>query len=277
MRIPTFPLGVFVQVLAASAQDFIVSGGQIFTPGLAVVDAPQPGTPLGGGEQLSSSETKPASDHAVLETLHVAIDVSGNGRLPIPPNIASDSPSQIFNITIFLYSYDTGRNLTVSNGTETFLAASLGPVMLQEPGSTVKHINWKWPDCLVGDGQPNEVRSDRGIYNVGLVSYSLKIGGLTDHYRYLSGRTSDSTGLTTTPFSTCRSQSPTESRTTCCGSPAIRWTTRCCRPRSSTRQRPTALVCCSLRVITGRSTSREQEIRDFPPVREVLEVREVGE
>lgn len=33
----------------ALALNFTVAGGQIFTPGLAVLDAPQPGTPLGGG------------------------------------------------------------------------------------------------------------------------------------------------------------------------------------------------------------------------------------
>jgi hypothetical protein len=31
------------------ALNFTVAGGQIFTPGLAVIDAPQPDTPLGGG------------------------------------------------------------------------------------------------------------------------------------------------------------------------------------------------------------------------------------
>ncbi len=31
------------------ALNFTVAGGQIFTPGFAVLDAPQPGTPLGGG------------------------------------------------------------------------------------------------------------------------------------------------------------------------------------------------------------------------------------
>ena len=36
-------------VLRTSALNFTVAGGQIFTPGFAVVDAPQPGTPLGGG------------------------------------------------------------------------------------------------------------------------------------------------------------------------------------------------------------------------------------
>jgi hypothetical protein len=44
--------------------------------------------------------------------------------------------------------------------------------MLSEPGSTVKHVKWTWPDCLVGDGQPTG-DSDRGVYNVirGLLSF----------------------------------------------------------------------------------------------------------
>lgn len=29
--------------------NFTIANGQIFTPGFAILDAPQPGTPLGGG------------------------------------------------------------------------------------------------------------------------------------------------------------------------------------------------------------------------------------
>ena len=32
-----------------AAQSFVISNGQIYTPGFAIVDAPQPGTPEGGG------------------------------------------------------------------------------------------------------------------------------------------------------------------------------------------------------------------------------------
>jgi len=40
--------------------------------------------------------------------------------------------------------------------------------MLSEPGSTVKHVKWVWPDCLVGDGSQNQGlgKTDRGVYNV---------------------------------------------------------------------------------------------------------------
>lgn len=61
--------------------------------------------------------------------------------------------------------------------------------MAQEPGSTVKHVNWVWPDCLVGDGAPNNNDSARGAYNVrcllGNITKWLLIGN-----RYLSARTS---------------------------------------------------------------------------------------
>ncbi|KAJ4420031.1 hypothetical protein N0V82_004603 [Gnomoniopsis sp. IMI 355080] len=131
---------------ALGQQNFTVSNGQIFTPGFAIVDAPQPGTPLGGSQ------------------IEVALDVSADGVLPL--NAAVDSPSRINNITIFMYSYDTGRNFTISNGTIT--NATYGPIMQQEPGSTVKHVKWTWPSCLVGNGQPTTADSARGIYNISI-------------------------------------------------------------------------------------------------------------
>ncbi|KAK3337227.1 WD40 repeat-like protein [Cercophora scortea] len=159
---PTF-LGIWAILFAVRgfALNFTVAGGQIFTPGLAILDSPQPGAPLGG------------------DTIEVALDVSTNGRLPLPP-YAENSPSQIHNITIFLYSYDTGKNLTITNGTASTLNASLGDIMFQEPGSTVKHVKWKWPDCLVGDGQPTEVGSARGIYNIS-IRQNFRLNGV-DHY-----------------------------------------------------------------------------------------------
>lgn len=41
--------GFCALVRLATATNFTIIGGQIFTPGLAIVDAPQPFTPLGGG------------------------------------------------------------------------------------------------------------------------------------------------------------------------------------------------------------------------------------
>ncbi|WZH40014.1 Wd40 repeat protein [Fusarium acuminatum] len=151
-----------VLVLAgrALAENFTISDGQIFTPGFVVLDAPQPNTPLGG------------------DTLHVAIDVTANGKLPLPPHDDDDS-NQIFSVEMFLYSYDTGRNFTISNGTTTANNASLGEIMAQEPGSTVKHVNWVWPDCLVGDGEPDK-DSDRGVYNIS-IRQNFRLNG-DDYY-----------------------------------------------------------------------------------------------
>lgn len=146
---------------ALAAQSFTIANGQIFTPGFAVLDAPQPGTPLGGDQ------------------IEVALDVSANGKLMLPP-FSRDSPSQIFNITIFLYSYDTGRNFTITNGTATVGNISLGDIMFQEPGSTVKHVKWNWPDCLVGDGQPKTTNSDRGVYNIS-IRQNFRLNN-EDHY-----------------------------------------------------------------------------------------------
>ncbi|EAA36169.3 hypothetical protein NCU03019 [Neurospora crassa OR74A] len=128
------------------ASNFTVSNGQIFTPGFVIVDSPQPDTPLGG------------------DNVEIALDVSANGKLPLPP-YGDDASSQIYNINIFLYSYVTGRNLTITNGTASANNATLGDIMLSEPGSTVKHVRWTWPDCMVGDGTNG---NDRGSYNISI-------------------------------------------------------------------------------------------------------------
>jgi len=156
-----FPFTIAIALLARclAAQEII--NGQIFTPGIAVVDAPQPNTPLGG------------------DTLHVALDVTSNGQLELPP-YPSDPVSAIYNITVFLSSYTTGKNFTVSNGTASAGNASLGEIMAQEPGSTVKHVNWVWPDCLVGDGAPNNNDSARGAYNIS-IRQNFRLNG-TDSY-----------------------------------------------------------------------------------------------
>jgi hypothetical protein len=97
--------------------------------------------------------------------------------LPFPPSQNPDSPTQFHNITVFLTSSDTNLNLTVSNGTDR--APPLGPVLAQEPTSTVKHINWAWPDCLVGDGS-DDGGSARGDYNIS-IHQSFRMNG-SDFY-----------------------------------------------------------------------------------------------
>jgi hypothetical protein len=97
--------------------------------------------------------------------LQVALDVTSDGQLQLPP-YPKNPTSAIYNITIFLSSYATGKNFTISNGTASAGNASLGEIMQQEPSSTVKHVNWIWPDCLVGNGKPSDPSSARGAYNV---------------------------------------------------------------------------------------------------------------
>lgn len=43
-------LAALTLAATAHAENFTIINGQIFTPGLAIVDAPQPNTPLGGGK-----------------------------------------------------------------------------------------------------------------------------------------------------------------------------------------------------------------------------------
>ncbi|OKP09827.1 hypothetical protein PENSUB_4751 [Penicillium subrubescens] len=100
----------------------------------------------------------------------VAIDVSGNGKLPWPPSTQSaDSPTLFHNITLFLTSETLSHNFTISNGTEPANNGTgyVGPVLDQEPSSTVKHVNWVWPKCLVGDGTSSD-GSARGAYNISM-------------------------------------------------------------------------------------------------------------
>jgi hypothetical protein len=53
------PASLLVATAAATDnQEFIISNGQIFTPGFAVLNAPQPGTPLGGGKHTLAQENK---------------------------------------------------------------------------------------------------------------------------------------------------------------------------------------------------------------------------
>lgn len=155
-----FVCSVFAaRCLNVAAQQII--NGQIFTPGIAIVDAPQPNTPLGG------------------DFLQVALDVSSDGQLQLPP-YPNDSASAIYNITIFLSSYVTGYNFTITNGTASAGNASLGNILEQEPGSTVKHVNWVWPDCLVGNGPPGNESSARGLYNIS-IRQNFRLNGSNEY------------------------------------------------------------------------------------------------
>lgn len=53
--------------------------------------------------------------------------------------------------------------------------------MNQELSSTVKHVNWAWPDCLVGNGPPGQNKSSlRVSYNIS-IHQSFRLNG-SDYY-----------------------------------------------------------------------------------------------
>ena len=88
--------------------NFTVINGQVFTPGLVVVDAPQPFTPLGGGKfciRSHSPSRSPrtqltTSSHPLLQTSSKSPSTSpapavSHGRRipPTPPQSSTTSPS----------------------------------------------------------------------------------------------------------------------------------------------------------------------------------------
>jgi len=95
--------------------------GQFFTKGLAVSDAPAPNSPQHAGSNIV-----------------IAIDLSGDGVIPQDAfSSNSNSPTHYISLNIFLTS--SNSNYTVSNGSA---------LLSQEPGSTVKHLNWPIPNCV---------------------------------------------------------------------------------------------------------------------------------
>jgi hypothetical protein len=110
--------------------------------------------------------------------LHIALDVSGDGKLPVPPQSLDDPLTQVFNFTLFLTSFSMQKNFTISNLTTT--TPPFVDIMNQESGQTVKHINFEWPDCLVGDGQENIGATSRGDYNIS-IHQNYRLNG-NDHY-----------------------------------------------------------------------------------------------
>jgi hypothetical protein len=97
--------------------------------------------------------------------LHIALDVSGDGKLPVPPRNIADPLTQVYNYTLFLTSNAMQKNFTISNITTS--TPPFADIMSQEMGQTVKHINFEWPECLVGDGN-NVEGTSRGDYNISI-------------------------------------------------------------------------------------------------------------
>ncbi|KAF1838392.1 hypothetical protein BDW02DRAFT_644612 [Decorospora gaudefroyi] len=127
---------------------FNIVNGRVFTPGLGIILAPQPFTPMGG------------------DFLHIAVDVSADGKLPVPPRNIADPLTQVYNFTLFLTSTAMQKNFTISNITTS--TPPFADIMVQESGSTVKHINFEWPQCLAGDGNDQDGTTARGDYNISI-------------------------------------------------------------------------------------------------------------
>jgi len=109
-------------IRVVSAQGFI-NNGQFFTAGLAIGDAPQPGSTQHAGSDLV-----------------LAIDLSGDGKIPQSAFQPGSSMATRYNsLELYLVSAQMNINLTVSNGPG---------LLTQEPGSTVKHLNWPIPPCV---------------------------------------------------------------------------------------------------------------------------------
>ncbi|OCH95548.1 hypothetical protein OBBRIDRAFT_767320 [Obba rivulosa] len=120
---------LFAACLISKVTAQIIVNGQLFTQGLAIVDSPAADSTLHAGSNNS-----------------IAIDVSGDGKLPnwqtasVP---GSDLSTRFDSLEIYLVSYQTNLNLSVSQG----------PGLLeQESGSTVKHLNWAIPTCVPSGG-----------------------------------------------------------------------------------------------------------------------------
>ncbi|KZW02296.1 hypothetical protein EXIGLDRAFT_735763 [Exidia glandulosa HHB12029] len=119
MHLPLLSSVVLLSLASVRAQEV---NGQYFTRGLAIVDAPNPGSPYNAGGNMP-----------------IAVDVSGNGQL------AAQHDTSLDTLTIFLVSSALGTNYTVV-ANATFLQG--------EEGSTVKHLDWQVPSC-VGAGSYN--------------------------------------------------------------------------------------------------------------------------
>ncbi|KAF5390322.1 hypothetical protein D9757_002794 [Collybiopsis confluens] len=122
-----------------------VEAGQGFTNGLAIIDAPNPGSPGHAGSALSIAIDVirlTSSTRAHDPDFEYCLQISGNGQLAIgsdASNPASMAATHFSLLEIYLVSAETSLNVTVSNGST---------LLTQEPGSSVKHLNWPVPNCI---------------------------------------------------------------------------------------------------------------------------------
>ncbi|KAI0362023.1 hypothetical protein OH77DRAFT_1416222 [Trametes cingulata] len=119
----TLVFSSILALLVSSAHAQTLVNGQVFTKGLAIVDAPAPNSPMHAGS-----------------VTQVAIDISGDGKLDQSASVpGSNEPTRFDSLEIYLVSYQTKLNLTVSSGPG---------LLTQEQGSTVKHFNYNVATCI---------------------------------------------------------------------------------------------------------------------------------
>jgi len=81
----------------------------------------------------------PSSQFHAGSNITIAIEVSGNGKLPPAASIPGSGLSTRFDeLDIFLVSSQTNLNLTVSTG----------PGLLTEESGSVRHFDWPIPSCI---------------------------------------------------------------------------------------------------------------------------------
>ncbi|KAI0807375.1 hypothetical protein C8Q74DRAFT_1362886 [Fomes fomentarius] len=116
-------LALFAAYAISGVQAQTLVNGQIFTNGLAIVDAPAPNSPMHAGS-----------------VTQVAIDVSGDGHLAQSASSPGNDESTRFeSLEIYLVSYETKQNITVSSGLD---------LLNREQGSTVKHWDFNVSTCI---------------------------------------------------------------------------------------------------------------------------------
>ncbi|TFK57309.1 hypothetical protein OE88DRAFT_1650953 [Heliocybe sulcata] len=112
---------LFFNVQTVTGQTLV--NGQVFSNGLAILDAPAPQSVQHAGSNMP-----------------IAIDISGDGKLSQAASIPGSGLATRFDfLDMYLVSSQNSINLTVSDGTN---------FLTQESGSTVKHLNWPIPTCL---------------------------------------------------------------------------------------------------------------------------------
>ncbi|KZV77487.1 hypothetical protein PENSPDRAFT_645130 [Peniophora sp. CONT] len=117
-----FTLSFLTRPALVSAQ-FLVNG-QIFTNALAIVDAPAPNSTFHAGANMP-----------------IAIDVSGDGKLQTAAQAPNSGLDTSFDsLELYLVSASQKMNLTITSNGTGFLQ--------QEPGSTVKHLDFQLSNCI---------------------------------------------------------------------------------------------------------------------------------